>query len=405
MRPLRHAESSQPRPISAHKQPATARGPTHPLVGASLRKEAMLSGVLVQLLVAHQGAGAGGFTIEGDVPVLVGSSTPRGSRATVPSNSSSGLLYFPMLSHRFVEAGGASEAILLRAQTSPDLDLPCSDATFVSYDNGSSWAPTGRRNCAQGSCVAVQKRVCYPYPPGAADRALCLPYARDVGAPPGPHPYVWPASPPPSAACQRRLDAYCLSDATCMAATKKFKWNASLVARYDTGCGQPHCSPLPTAKAWRCYSPDALDAAERHWSNTAKHPDAYCTQDAALRAVLDADPACKSHAPGTANRTHWVNYLGTVWQLKGGVLAADPALSDSVPVRFSDPFMRPGSRRFTDGNAIPTTDGKMLLCMYAMDGEVHAGASGFCESRSAPASRPPRLSRCVCVDSDSLLRV
>ena len=76
--------------------------------------QAIRSGLLVQLLLlAHQGASEGGLTIEGGVPVLVGSSTPRGSRATAPSNSSSGLLYFPMLSHRFAEAGGA-EAILLR---------------------------------------------------------------------------------------------------------------------------------------------------------------------------------------------------------------------------------------------------------------------------------------------------
>jgi hypothetical protein len=60
------------------------------------------------------------------------------------------LLYYPLLQHVFHTAtsgnsSGASveptAAILLRAQTSPDVDVPCSDSTFVSYD-GRTWQPT-----------------------------------------------------------------------------------------------------------------------------------------------------------------------------------------------------------------------------------------------------------------------
>ena len=318
------------------------------------------------------------FIVHAETPVLVANAT-----------SATHLLYFPLLSHKFIDDHHSSSAIMLRAQTSADLDLPCSDAVFVSYTNGSDWSPAGESNCAQGHCEEVQKRTCYPYPLGARDSALCLPYARDVDAPhpsPGAHPhaYPWPPPSPPQAACQQRLDAYCNKASTtnvCPTACKKEGWNASLVALYDRGCPHPPCrTPLSISPAaWRCYSPDALSLGLKHWSNASKHPDAYCSGTSSeLGALYTTSLNCKAAPiPRNSSKKH-VDYLGTVWQFKDGVLAADPARRDNVPVSFSDPFMQPGSRRFTDGNAIATADGKgMLICLYAMDGRTHAGVSGF----------------------------
>ena len=322
------------------------------------------------------------FTVHADTPVLVANTTSAADDGL--------LLYFPLLSHTFVDGHGSS-AIMLRAQISADLDLPCSDAVFVSYSNGSdgSWSPAGEGNCVQGHCEQVQKRTCYPYPLGARDSALCLPYARDVGAPhpsPGPHPhaYNWPPPLPPSPACQHVLDAFCNKTSptnVCPAACKKEGWNASLVALDDRGCPHPPCSsPSSISPAtWRCFSPDALAPGLKHWSNSSKHPDAYCSGTSAqLNTLHTTSPECKMAPIPRNNSKQHVEYLGTVWKFQNGVLAADPARRDNVAVTFSDPFMQLGSRRFTDGNAIATADGKgMLLCLYAMDGHAHAGVSGF----------------------------
>jgi hypothetical protein len=102
--------------------------------------------------------------------------------------SASTLLYYPMNQHVFLDHSGAGPpAIMLRAQTSPDVDLPCADTAFVSYTNGSSWQP-GPLEVGTGKYGAhVQKRVCYANPAagggdGMTDTALCLPYARDATA-------------------------------------------------------------------------------------------------------------------------------------------------------------------------------------------------------------------------------
>jgi hypothetical protein len=177
--------------------------------------------------------------------------------AEVPS-----LLYYPLLQHVFHDHAGTAATILLRAQTSPDVDVPCYDSTFASYDQGRNWhGPLAPENGTRN----IQKRVCFPYPPAPSqsganasgvggESALCLPYARD--------------------------------------------------ASRDT-----------------------------------------------------------EGAPLTAD------FAGTIWRRDAatGVLSAERA--DAVVVKFSDPHMVEGQRRYTDGNAVRALDGKgWLLTLYATDG-------------------------------------
>jgi hypothetical protein len=177
------------------------------------------------------------------------------------------LLYYPLLQHVFntsTRADGEANrvAILLRAQTSADVDVPCADATFVSSDGARSWRATTPETGHSKFGPHVQKRVCYPYPPSSrGETALCLPYARD--------------------------------------------------------------------------------------------------------AARDA--------PGLALTA---DFAGTLWRLNAttGVLAPVEGEVDTVMVRFSDPYMALGSRRYTDGNAIATANGSgWLLTLYATAG-VHKQA-------------------------------
>lgn len=122
-----------------------------------------------QLLVATPAAPCCALSLVPDsAPVLVA--------------QASTLLYYPMLQHVF--HNNTASAILLRAQTSPDVDIPCADATFVSYTGGETWQPSAPEVGTSKYGPHVQKRVCYPYPPSNldGDSALCLPYARDAAA-------------------------------------------------------------------------------------------------------------------------------------------------------------------------------------------------------------------------------
>ena len=107
-----------------------------------------------------------------------------------------------------------------------------------------------------------------------------------------------PAPAPPSAACQRLLDAYCADparNAACVTPTLAFYPNAQpMVARFDAGCAEEPAKPWPRGvpqgpcqsvsgdRSWRCYSHLALDAANRSWTNGAPHPNAYCSEASAL---------------------------------------------------------------------------------------------------------------------------
>jgi hypothetical protein len=169
-------------------------------------------------------------------PVLVG-------------NSSKTLL-FPMLTHKFTStnATGTSTALLLRVQTSADtdcIDTPCTDATFISYDNASSWTP---------GPPEIQKRLCFPYPLDARDRVLCIRYASDVcpaaGADVCPQ---WTPADSVTPACQARADAFCNNASQpeikgCIANMKQAHNNATaILARFDR-------SIHGAVRAWRCYS-------------------------------------------------------------------------------------------------------------------------------------------------------
>ena len=206
-----------------------------------------------------------------DLLPLAGGLPPGGSITLVPDSAptlvaeASSLLYYPLLQHTFFGTSSSSPmpaAILLRAQTSPDVDVPCSDATFVSYDAGRSWRASTPETGTGKYGPHVQKRACFPFPlsPGRGtptDSALCLPYARDA-------------------------------------------------------------------------------ARDTHG------------------AALTAD------------------FAGTLWRFNAtaGELAPVEGQIDALPVKFSDPFMALGSRRYTDGNgAVRMADGSgWLLPLYATDG-------------------------------------
>jgi hypothetical protein len=53
-----------------------------------------------------------------------------------------------------------------------------------------------------------------------------------------------------------------------------------------------------------------------------------------------------------------VSFLASAWKYQAGTLAPEPLQQDNVAVTFTDPFLNASSRRFTDGNAIPASDGR-----------------------------------------------
>ena len=69
--------------------------------------------------------GAAPATVQAAAPVLV-------------AETQSEILWYPLNSHTLYDSDVA--AIFVRAQTSPDVDLVTTDAGFVSYDNGTTWA-------------------------------------------------------------------------------------------------------------------------------------------------------------------------------------------------------------------------------------------------------------------------
>ena len=91
--------------------------------------------------------------VSGAVPVLVAATQTE-------------ILWYPLNSATVRDAEG-NTAILMRAQSCPDVNTNTTDTAFVSYTNGSSWASLGPQ--------PVQERLCYPYPPGSASSVMCLP--------------------------------------------------------------------------------------------------------------------------------------------------------------------------------------------------------------------------------------
>ena len=105
-----------------------------------------------------------------------GTAAPRAAvvRAGAPvlvAETQQDILWYPLNSHTLTSGNGVAgtaraAAILVRAQTSPDVNTNTTDAAFASYDNGSTWAPLG----PQG----MQERICYGHPPGATASVMCL---------------------------------------------------------------------------------------------------------------------------------------------------------------------------------------------------------------------------------------
>ena len=92
-------------------------------------------------------------SVRGAVPVLVAATQTQ-------------ILWYPLNSATLTNADGLS-AILMRAQSCPDVNTNTTDTAFVSYTNGSSWALLGPQ--------PVQERLCYPFPPSSTIQVMCLP--------------------------------------------------------------------------------------------------------------------------------------------------------------------------------------------------------------------------------------
>eukprot|EP01051_Picozoa_sp_SAG22_P014283 SAG22_NODE_1709_length_3761_cov_9.920535_1_plen_573_part_00 len=119
---------------------------------------------------------------------------------------------------------------------------------------------------------------------------------RGAPPPPSPNPQNYyctaPPLPPPSPACQRVLDEACHSatrTSGCDIPTPWYPGGLPLVARYSGGCAEEPAKPWPhglpqgpcraasPAKQWRCYSALSLNSNRTEWSNSALHPNAYCS--------------------------------------------------------------------------------------------------------------------------------
>jgi sialidase-1 len=150
----------------------------------------------------------------------------------------------------------------------------------------------GYLTCASSHCGGAHPEP--PATPPDPSRGFC------VAQPPPPP----PPPPPISPACQGELNAFCsnaTANARCVGSTVKSYPDAQpFVGRYDTGCTAEPPQPWPhgvpegpcaagggLAKSWRCYSHLALDPAGS-WSNSAPHPNAYCSSDAGALAAIVA---------------------------------------------------------------------------------------------------------------------
>ena len=151
----------------------------------------------------------------------------------------------------------------------------------------------GYVSCASSHCGGPHNRgggsaAVPPSTPPNTSTGFC------VGPPPKP-------PPPPSAACQKAINALCsdpVGNKECVAPTVHAYPNAQpFVAAFDAGCAlepkilkpvpEGPCQTVNAVKSWKCYSHLAMDAASGKWSNSATHPNAYCSGYAAkVEAIL-----------------------------------------------------------------------------------------------------------------------
>jgi len=164
--------------------------------------------------------------------------------------------------------------------------------TLALVDPGAmvSAGPSGYLSCAQTHCPLGGGKAMPPSQPPDPTQGFCS------VPPPGP-------PPPPSEKCQKALDEFCsnsTANKACVGAATGYYPDAQpFTARYDYGCSEEPAKPWPhgvpqgpclgrtTARDWRCYSHLALSAAGA-WSNSAVHPNAYCTEVAVLEALYQA---------------------------------------------------------------------------------------------------------------------
>jgi hypothetical protein len=285
-------------------------------------------------------------------------------------------LWFPLVQHLL---GGDPSKIMLRAQTSADMNFGNTDAVFFSITYGRSW-----KRVEVGPHEPVQKRMCYTYPiddayaPTAAALAsvgiaaaevetgtLCIPYGFAV------------KQNPMSAACKAKLNSACNNaslegspyEVSCVAADKK-SYGRSMGPYFalDLPLGDGIVAPKSTWPyiAWRCYSHEALNANNTAWSNKSKTPEAYCHGHAGPNTTVNsngigwlAQECCAFSPENSPVHWHTATRNGSLWLvLKNGTVAK--TRDDAIPVTFRAP-----GNVFTVGSTILVEDGTLLSGVYS----------------------------------------
>ena len=130
--------------------------------------------LLLLLALGRPVVPSGPATSAGSSPPPTAGSVSAATPVLVAATQTS-ILWYPLNSATLHGADGAS-AILMRAQSCPDVNTNTTDSAFVSYSNGSAWSELGSQ--------PVQERLCYPYPLSSRSSVMCLPSV-DAGHVPG----------------------------------------------------------------------------------------------------------------------------------------------------------------------------------------------------------------------------
>lgn len=131
--------------------------------------------------------------------------------------------------------------------------------------------------------------------------------------PPPPSPPPTQPLPPVPPACAALLDAYCSNQTAnrdCIESTTKWYGPAALpmFGLFGPPCSGLRCPSDPADHnctctggggpwAWRCYSTLSLDPTDTHWSNTSRHPNAYCSSPGRTLESIYAKCAGKPWPP------------------------------------------------------------------------------------------------------------
>ena len=159
----RQSKEGEPDEPRGGRAAAGARAPQQGAAMVSLPLPLLL--LLLLLALGRPVVPSGPATSAGSSPPPTAGSVDAATPVLVAATQTS-ILWYPLNSATLHGADGAS-AILMRAQSCPDVNTNTTDSAFVSYSNGSAWSELGSQ--------PVQERLCYPYPLSSRSSVMCLP--------------------------------------------------------------------------------------------------------------------------------------------------------------------------------------------------------------------------------------